>query len=68
MTDQDMEIWKRGYDIHEKYHGRKMTISDWTELSDDCRNLYNDYKTPFAMHMATMMLDLFMDLSQKVAG
>lgn len=69
MTDQDNEIWKSGYDIHQKYQWRQMTITDWEDLGNDCRDLYEKYKTPFAMHMATMLLDLFMNISQqKTAG
>lgn len=65
MTQQDREIWKAGYDLHEKYQHRQLTLEDWSELGDECRDLYEKFKTPFAMHMATMMLNLFMDLSQK---
>ena len=65
MTQQDREIWKAGYDLHEKYQWRQMTLSDWQDLGNECRDLYEKFKTPFGMHMAMMILDLFMDLSQK---
>ena len=65
MTQQDMDIWKAGYDLHEKYQWRQMTLADWSTLGDDCRDLYERYKTPLAMNMAMMLLDLFADLSQK---
>ena len=70
MSDQDNEIWKAGYDIKAKYQDREMTLTDWTDLGNECRDLYEAYKTTFAMHMATMLLDLFMDISQqqKAAG
>ena len=65
MTQQDREVWKAGYDLHEKYQNREMTLGDWEELGNECRDLYEKYKTPFGMHMSLMILDLFMDLSQK---
>ena len=65
MTQQDREIWKAGYDLHEKYQWRQMTLADWQDLGNECRDLYEKFKTPFGMHMAMMILDLFMDLSQK---
>ncbi len=67
---EDNDIWKRGYDIKAKYDGKDLTVADWMELSDECRDLYNEHNTTFAMHMATMLLDFFMDLSQqkKAAG
>ena len=68
MTDQDNEIWKAGYDIKAKYQTREMTLTDWTELGNECRDLYEAYKTVFAMHMATMLLDLFLDMSQQTAA
>ena len=68
MPDHDDEIWRRGYDIKAKYQGKDLTISDWMELSNECRDLYEEYKSAFAMHMATMLLDLFMDQQKKAAG
>lgn len=65
MTQEDREVWKAGYDLHEKYQHRQMTVADWQEMGNDCRDLYERFKTPFGMHMSMMIMDLFMDLSQK---
>ena len=64
MTQEDREVWKAGYDLHEKYQHRQMTVADWQEMGNDCRDLYERFKTPFGMHMSMMIMDLFMDLSQ----
>ena len=42
-----------------------MTDIDCEALVNDCRDLYENHKTPFGLHMAMMLLDLFVDLSQK---
>lgn len=65
MTQQDMEIWKAGYDLQEKYQWRQMTALDWQMLANDCRDLYEKYRTPLGLHMSMMVLDLFADLGQK---
>ncbi len=60
MTDQDMEIWKAGYDLHEKYGEGPKTDADWKRLTDDCKDLFNRFGgSSFAFAMALFLLDFY---------
>ena len=62
MTDQDREIWKAGYDIHDKHGDGPVTDADWNTLVEDCRALYNRFGgCGFAFHMAAMLVDYYSD-------
>ena len=68
MTDQDMEIWKAGYDLHNKYGEGPNTDEGWTDLANDCRDLYERFgKSEFAFHMGMMILDYYGDKYSKRA-
>lgn len=65
MTDQDMEIWKAGFDIHQRHGDGPKTEMDWIALAEDCRDLNNRFGgSTFAFNMAMMMLDYYSDMSR----
>ena len=62
MTDQDMEIWKAGYDIHDRHGEGPKTEAEWNALVEDCRGLYNRFGgTDFAFRMALMLVEYYND-------
>ena len=69
MTDQNMEIWKAGYDIHERYGDGPKDEAGWIRLTEDCRDLYNRFgKADFAYHMALMLVEHFQAIYKKRSG
>ena len=63
MTDQETEIWKAGYDLHNKYEACPKTDAEWNALVEECRDLYKRFGgTDFAFHMALMLVDYYSDM------
>ena len=66
MTDQNMEIWKAGYDIHERYGEGPKDETEWNRLIEDCRDLYHRFGgTDFAFHMALMLVEHYQEIYKK---
>ena len=60
MTDQDREIWKAGYDLHNKYGDGPKTDADWIRMTNDCKDMYNRFgKCDFAFRMALMLIEYY---------
>ena len=67
MTDQNIEIWKAGYDLHEKYGEGPKTDAEWMALAEDCKALYNRYAGAlFAVSMGMMVMDYY-EAKQSIA-
>lgn len=57
-----MEIWREGFRIFCENEGRTLGEAEWRRLADRCRDLYGQYRGPFALRMGIMLMDLFGDL------
>lgn len=59
MTDQENEVWKRAYDIHEKYHDGPKTDDEWISLARDCQKMCTEFPGMFSAGMCVMLIDYF---------
>ena len=60
MSDQDNEIWKAGFDLHNKYGDGPKTDADWIHLADDCNDLYRRFDmSDFSFRMAMMIMGYY---------
>ena len=63
LTDDERDMWKDLYTLHEKYHDRQWTDADWTELTRDVAELYKRReKAPLVLHMGDALIRYFEDV------
>jgi hypothetical protein len=63
LSEEEREIWRIAYTLHEKYHDRRMTTDrDWEELTEDVKRLYvseDEMCTLLSCALGVMMLEYF---------
>lgn len=57
LTEEEREVWKDAYRLHEKYHDMKGTEEDWTSFAADLGPVTSKYEhSPKTKRLAYAML------------
>ena len=60
LTDEEREIWKDLYTLHERYHDRTWEPDDWVELAGDLGRMCDGHGNhALAIQMGIGLLDYF---------
>lgn len=62
LSKMEKEIWKEGYDIHEKFRDQLTTPEKWLEFSDAVAAMMNRHNLdPVALRMGDMLMAIMDD-------
>ncbi len=63
LSKKETEIWREGYDLHDRYRDQLTTPEKWMEFSDAVRDFANKYNMdPVAFRMGAFLMDMMGDL------
>ena len=63
MSKAEVEIWREGFALYDKYRDALKTPDDWMEMSNAVRDMANSHAThPVAARIGVCVLDALSDL------
>ena len=63
LAKDETEIWRDGYDLHDKYRDQLETPEKWMEFSDAVRDMVNAHvNSTVAIYMGMFLLDMMSEL------
>lgn len=63
LSNEETQIWREGFDLHDKYRDQLTTPDKWMEFSNAVRDMANSHNlNPVAFRMGVFLIDMMNDL------